>query len=135
MEYGNCQKYINKDERCVDLTEITFRDQKTPGKVLCTFHILYASESWTQNKQMEDKINDFEMWIFRYMFGISHLDRKTTVKVLEMAKAKHTSEDYTSEETTICWTLDKRKGKTKTTDGTKDIRDKTQRKAKKDLDK
>ena len=26
--------------------------------------ILYASESWTLNKQMEDKINAFEMWIF-----------------------------------------------------------------------
>ena len=30
--------------------------------VLSTF--LYASESWTLNKQMEDKINAFEMWIF-----------------------------------------------------------------------
>ena len=36
---------------------------------------------------------------------------------------------------TIFWTLDMRKGKTKTTDGRKDRRDKMQRKAKKDLDK
>ena len=33
----NCQKYIYKDERCADLTEITFRDQKISGKVLCKF--------------------------------------------------------------------------------------------------
>ena len=39
---------------------------------------------------MEDKINDFEMWIFRRMFRISHLDRKTNVEVLEMARAKQT---------------------------------------------
>ena len=33
------QKHIYGDERCVDITEITFRDQKTSGKVLCTFHL------------------------------------------------------------------------------------------------
>ena len=47
-----------------------------------------------------------------------------------------TSEDYTREETTIFWTLDMRKEKIKkTTDGRKDRRDKTQMKAKKELDK
>ena len=49
---------------------------------------LYASESWTLDRQIEDKINAFEMWMFRHMFRISHLDRKTNVEVLEMAKAK-----------------------------------------------
>ena len=71
------------------------------------------------------------------MFRIMHWDRKTNdVEVLEMAKGKtNTSEDYTREETTIFWTLDTRKGKTKTTDGRKDVRrNKIQRKAKKDLD-
>ena len=54
--------------------------------VLCTF--LYASESWTLNKQMEDKINALEMCIVRCMYSIWYLDRKTNVEVLEMAKAK-----------------------------------------------
>ena len=49
---------------------------------------LYASKSWTLNKQMENKINAFEMLIFRRMTRISHLDRKTNVEVLKMAKAK-----------------------------------------------
>ena len=52
--------------------------------------LLYASESWTLNKQTEDKINAFEMWIFRRMFRISHLDRNSNVLILEMAKAKQT---------------------------------------------
>ena len=39
---------------------------------------------------MEDKINAFKMWIFRSMFRISHLDRKTNVEVLEMAKVIQT---------------------------------------------
>ena len=30
------------------------------------------------------------MWIFRRMFRISHLDKKTNVEVLEMTKAKQT---------------------------------------------
>ena len=51
---------------------------------------LYALESWTLNKQLDDKINAFEMWIFQRMFRISHLDRKINVEVLEMAKAKQT---------------------------------------------
>ena len=59
------------------------------------------------------------------MFRISHLDRKINVEVLEMAKAQQT----------LLRTIQERKGKTKTTDGRKDRRDKTQRKAEKDLDK
>ena len=52
--------------------------------VLSTF--LYASEAWTLNKQMEDKINAFEMWIFRRMFRILHLNRKTNAEVLEQVQ-------------------------------------------------
>ena len=51
---------------------------------------LYASESWTLNEQVEDKIDAFEMWIFQRMFTISHLDRNTNVEILEMAMVKQT---------------------------------------------
>jgi len=79
-QIGIARGYIYKDERCVDIAEITVRDQKTPGKMLYLFStFLYASESWTLNKQMEDEINAFEMWIFRRMFGLSHLNKKTNV--------------------------------------------------------
>ena len=79
---------------------------------------------------MEDNINAFEMWIFRRMFMTSYLDRNTNVEFLEMAKAKQT---LLSEETTLFLTLHTRKGKTKTTNGRKNRRDKMLRKAKKDL--
>ena len=39
---------------------------------------------------MENKINAFEMWIFRRMFRILNLDRKTNVEVFKMARAKQT---------------------------------------------
>ena len=41
---------------------LEFRKRLVRCCVLSTF--LYASESWTLDKQMEDKINAFEMWIF-----------------------------------------------------------------------
>ena len=37
-----------------------------------------------------DTINAIQMWIFRRMFRISDLYRKTNGEVLEMAKAKQT---------------------------------------------
>ena len=68
---------------------------------------------------------------------ISHLDKKTNVEVLEMAKAKQTLLRTIQERKLqyIFLTRDTKKGKIKTTDGRKDIEYKTQRKAKKDLDK
>ena len=50
----------------------------------------YASELWTLDKHMEDNTNASEMLIFRRMFRISHVHRKTNVEVLEMAKVKQT---------------------------------------------
>ena len=52
------------------------------------FPSLHALESWTLDKQMEDKINACEMWIFQHMFRIAYLDRKTNAEILEMAKVK-----------------------------------------------
>ena len=43
--------------------------------VISTF--LYASESWTLNKAMEERIEAFEMWIYRKMLRISYMDRVT----------------------------------------------------------
>ena len=49
-------------------------------------------------------------------------------KFQKLLRQTNTSENYTREETTIFWTLDTKKWKTKTTDGRKDSKDKTQRK-------
>ena len=69
------------------------------------------------------------------MFRISHLDKKTNIVLENGYGETNTSEDYIREVTKIFWTFDTRKRKTKTTDGRKDRRVKTQRKAKKNLDK
>ena len=83
---------------------------------------------------MKDKCNAFEMWLFQCMFRISHLDRKTNVEVLEMAKAKQT----------LLRTIQERKlqyfghliqGKGKEKLLMEEKMEWTQRKAKKDLEK
>jgi hypothetical protein len=45
--------------------------------------LLYGSESWTRTKMMEDKINAFEMWVYRRTGPISWKEKKTNKAVLE----------------------------------------------------
>ena len=50
--------------------------------VLSTF--LYASETWTINQIMWDKIEAFEMWMWRKCMKISYTEHKTNEEVLQM---------------------------------------------------
>ena len=54
--------------------------------VLSTF--LYASETWTLNKDLENRINAFELWIYRRTLKISYVDRITNEQVLHMVDEK-----------------------------------------------
>ena len=54
--------------------------------VLSTF--LYASESWTLNKQIEDRINALEMWIYRRMLKVSYTDRVSNEEILRRVGGK-----------------------------------------------
>ena len=94
-EDGRCECEIKNGIEIARSTFIKITDVLTSWKlhleirkhlVRCYMHFPSFSESWTINKQIEDKINAFEMWIFQSMFRISHLDRKTNVEVLDMAK-------------------------------------------------
>ncbi|GFR59203.1 endonuclease-reverse transcriptase [Elysia marginata] len=44
---------------------------------------LYASETWTLNKNTENRIEAMEMWIYRRMQRISWKEKVTSKKVLE----------------------------------------------------
>ena len=48
--------------------------------VLSTF--LYSAETWTMTTDMENKVNAFEMWIYRKMLKISYKDHVTNEEVL-----------------------------------------------------
>ena len=45
--------------------------------------LLYASETWAINQIMMDKIEAFEMWIWRRCLKISYTEHKTNIEVLE----------------------------------------------------
>ncbi|XP_071853762.1 uncharacterized protein [Apostichopus japonicus] len=44
--------------------------------------LLYASETWTLSKETENKIEAFEMWLYRKMLKVSYKDRMSNEEVL-----------------------------------------------------
>ena len=54
--------------------------------VLLTF--LYASETWTLNRDLENRIHAFELWIYRWMLKISYADRISIEQVIHMVDEK-----------------------------------------------
>ena len=55
-------------------------------RALVTSIFLYACESWTLNKQLENRIQAFEMRCFRKLLGISYKDRVTNEEVRNRIK-------------------------------------------------
>ena len=49
--------------------------------------LLYGSETWTLTKAIQNKLEAFEMWIYRRMMRISWADHKGNV-ILEMTLSK-----------------------------------------------
>ena len=52
--------------------------------------LLYGSETWTLNKNLEKKIEAFEMWVFRRMGKISWTEKKTNKEVCAMLRVQPT---------------------------------------------
>ena len=49
---------------------------------------MYGAETWTLDKTREDKINAFEMWVYRKMLRISYTDHVTNEEVLRRVGEK-----------------------------------------------
>src|ERR1051325_5642896 len=47
---------------------------------------LYSSETWTMTKEVRDKLEAFEMWLWRRMEKISWKDLKTNNEVLHLVE-------------------------------------------------
>ncbi|KAJ8035647.1 hypothetical protein HOLleu_19388 [Holothuria leucospilota] len=50
--------------------------------------LMYASETWTLSRDAENKIDAFEMWLYRQMLKVSYKDRMSNEEVLNRVKAK-----------------------------------------------
>ena len=60
--------------------------KKRMVKTLIWSVVLYASETWTLRKEDIQRLEAFEMWIWRRMMGISWTERKTNEEVLRMVE-------------------------------------------------
>src|SRR5580700_11465481 len=45
---------------------------------------LYGCETWTMKQQIMDKLNAFEMWVWRRMQKVSWKDKKTNEEILSL---------------------------------------------------
>ncbi|KAJ8046980.1 hypothetical protein HOLleu_05842 [Holothuria leucospilota] len=50
--------------------------------------VIYASETWTSSRDAENKIDAFEMWLYRKMLKVSYKNRISNEEVLNRVKAK-----------------------------------------------
>ena len=50
--------------------------------------LLYGSETWTLTKAIQNKLEAFEMWIYRRMMRIAWTEHKSNEDVLEMTISK-----------------------------------------------
>ena len=50
--------------------------------------LLYDSETWTLTKAIQNKLEAFEMWIYRRMMSISWTEHKSNEEVLHMTISK-----------------------------------------------
>ena len=66
--------------------KLTTRKRLVRCYILST--LLYASETWTLSKETEDKIQAFEMWIYRKMLKVSYTDRVTNEEILKRVNEK-----------------------------------------------
>ena len=54
--------------------------------------ILYGAETWTIKKADRKTIDDFELWCWRKVLGVTYLDRKRTTEIIDMIQPKRTLE-------------------------------------------
>ena len=83
--------------------------------------LLYGAETWTLTKVTSDKLEAFEMWLYRRMLRISWKEHKTNREVLHKIKTKRSLlNTIKKKEMSIFWTYNKRKWGTTIADGRKD---------------
>ena len=97
---------------------IELRSRIAKGYIWST--LLYGAETWTLTKVTSDKLEAFEMWLYRRMLRISWIEHKTNGEVLHKMKNKRSILNGTKKEMSIFWTYNKRRWDTTFADGRKD---------------
>ena len=79
--------------------------------------LLYGAETRTLTKVTSDKLEAFDMWLYRKMLRISWKEQKTNGEVLHKMTTKRSLLNTIKREMSIYWTYNKRKWGTAIADG------------------
>ena len=83
--------------------------------------LLYGTETWTLTKVTADKLEAFEIWLYRRMLRISWEEHKTNGEILHKMNTKRSLlNTIKKKEMSIFWTYNKRRWGTTIADGRKD---------------
>ena len=131
-EDGKCDKEIKRRigiartafesmAKILTLTNISIELRSRIAECCIWSTLLYGAETWTLTKVTSDKLEAFEMWLYRRILRISWKEHKTNGDVLhKMKNQKIIIKYYQKKETSIFWTYNKRKWGTTIADGRKD---------------
>ena len=99
---------FNDMKKVLTSKQITIKLKMRIVKCYIYSTLMYGSETWILNKQMEDRINAFEMWIYRRIGRTSWKERKTNTEVMAKLKVKkRTTNGYKNQTNKIFWSHQK----------------------------
>ena len=132
MEDGKCDKEIKSRigiarttfesmAKILTSRNISIELRSRIAKCYIWSRLLYGAETWTLTKVTSDKLEAFEMWLYRRMLRMSWKEHKTNGDVLHKMKTKRSlSNTIKKKEMSIFWTYNKRRWGTTIADGRKD---------------
>jgi hypothetical protein len=69
--------------KCLTRKELSLETRLRIVKCYIRSRLLYASETWTLNKNMTKRLSAFEMWVYRRLLKISWKDKIKNEDVLD----------------------------------------------------
>ena len=87
---GVAKTAFSKKHRLLTNRNISLETRLRLVKCYVWSQLMYACETWTLSKQMEAKLEAFEMWSYRRTMKISWKEKKSNAEVLKMIGVKST---------------------------------------------
>ena len=66
--------------------------------------VLYGCETWTMRKEEINRLNAFEMWVWRRMGKVSWMDKRTNKQVLSFMNEKKINKNDKGQKEELDWT-------------------------------
>ena len=120
-----CLSEIGIDDKDLQIITKLYWEQsasvRTESGMTSEFKIKKGAETWTLTKVTSDKLEAFEMWLYRRMLRISWKEHKTNGEGLHNVNTKRSLlNTIKKKEMSIFWTYNKRRWGTTIADGRED---------------